>query len=169
MISVRPSAIRVLYACGAVLMLAFVFWLGARFGLHLADMEGPRWIPPEAFNRYELYTWRNRSRDVCFALMPEYQSGRFIHGWTAKWRAKCGVAQMKEAVASLPAGTVVSWTTWPAKGCDYPDQKIVAEVIEFAKARRVEVKLLPSLTRVKKGTDQRVYGVASQKGVSPHY
>ncbi len=127
---------------GTIIVISFLLGLG--LGIHLAA-PGEASIPSEEFTQYCLLTWGSKSNDFCFALMLEYKRGDFLHSWTSKWGAKCGLAQLKEALAVLPSGTHVFWNTWPPRKCYYPEERIVNEVREFAKNKGVYLELLPAL------------------------
>lgn len=127
---------------GAAVAISFV--LGFGLGIHIAA-PGETSIPPEQFTQYSLFTWNSHSDDFCFALMLEYKRGNFLKSWTSKWGAKCGTVQLKDALNALPQGTHVYWNTWPPKNCNYPEKRIVNEVIDFAQTKGVHLELLPAL------------------------
>lgn len=128
----------------AAVVLSIAFLLGVGFGLHIASVNESA-IDPARLKQYALFTWNTRSDDLCFALLHESESTRFIRGWTSKWGAKCGTGKLTEALGALPMGTYVSWYTWPPKNCDYPSETMVAKILELAKQKGVEVKLVPAL------------------------
>jgi hypothetical protein len=129
---------------GALVAIAIAFFVGYELGEYAAE-PGEITIPAEQFKQYSLLTWETRSRALCFSLMREYQRGRFIHSWTSKWGAKCGVAELKQALSALPKETYVYWNTWPPKNCDYPEDTVVREVVDFAATKNVHVQLAPAL------------------------
>jgi hypothetical protein len=102
-------------------------------------------LPDYEFRQYSLFTWNVRSGDFCFALMTTAESHKFIHTWTAKWNAKCGVVELKQALASLPNGTGVLWQSWPPKKMDYPPKNIVQEIIQFAEGKGIHLRESPAL------------------------
>ena len=129
-------------AIATALIVAFL--LGVGVGFHLAA-PGQTSIPSEEFTQYSLFTWKSRSHGLCFALMLQYKSGNFIHGWTSKWGQKCGIDQLKQSLSTLPKDTYVYWNTWPPKNCDYPEKTVVRDVIASAASKGVHVELLPVL------------------------
>ena len=102
-------------------------------------------IPDYEFRLYSLFTWKAHSGDFCFAVMITAESHKFIHRWTAKWNAKCGVVELKQALAALPKGTVVLWESWPPRKMDYPPENVVQEIIQFAESKDIHIRESPAL------------------------
>jgi len=134
---------RSLYLIGAIVVVVLTFVVGFMVGENAAQPNEPP-HPSYEFEQYCLLTWKNHSGDLCFALMLEYKSDRFIHKWNSKWGAKCGIAKLEEALAALPKDTYVGWNNWPPK-FDYPPDNIIDEVIEFAKSKGVRIEVDPAI------------------------
>jgi hypothetical protein len=94
---------------------------------------------------YNLFTWNVQSGDVCFALMKEADRSQFIHRWFPKRNARCGIPELKKALAALPKNSLVCWNDWPPKEMDYPPDNVVDEIQRFAKANGIRVELYPAL------------------------
>lgn len=105
----------------------------------------PNSIPAYEFEQYVLYTWNVRSGDLCFALMIQADRYEFRRRWFRKKNAKCGVADLKRAIAALPKGSFVLWQDSPSKGFDYPDERVIREMIEFATDHGVKLEHDPGL------------------------
>ena len=102
-------------------------------------------IPDYEYKQYVLLTWNVRSGDLCFSLMIQADSNEFIHRWFPKANAKCGLADLKRAIADLAKGAFVLWQDWPPKGFDYPDESVIRGLVEFAKAHDVNLRQSHSL------------------------
>jgi len=93
----------------------------------------PNSIPAYEFDQYVLYTWNERSDGLCFALMIQADRYRFLRRWFPKRKARCGVTELRQALAALPKNSFVLWQDSRSKGFDYPDEQAVRELIDFAK------------------------------------
>lgn len=99
----------------------------------------PNSIPAYEFEQHVLYTWNVRSGDFCFALMIQAKGYEFRRRWFPKRNAKCGVADLKLAIAALPRNSFVLWQDSSSKGFNYPSETVVADMIEFAKDHGVRL------------------------------
>ncbi|MGI8821600.1 MAG: hypothetical protein ACR2ID_12140 [Chthoniobacterales bacterium] len=124
----------------AVIVLAFAG--GFVIGGLVAE---PNEWPPRAvdYREYALLTWQQRSGDVCFKLMFNYQLAREIHSLTSRWGGQCGVSQLKQALRSLPEGSYVYWCTWPPT-FDYPQSVDTVDLIRVAQDKGVTLQLTPA-------------------------
>lgn len=77
--------------------------------------------------------------------MTRAESNEYIHTWFPRRNAKCGTAELKHRLASLPTGAFVEWQTWPPKGFDYPADSVVEEIVEFAKGKGIRLEQSPAL------------------------
>ena len=102
-------------------------------------------IPAYEFSTYTLFTWDSQSDEFCCKLMTRAESNEFIHAWFPRRNAKCGLANLEATLTQLPKDSLVLWETWPPKNFDYPPEKVVKEVIDFAASRNVHVKQSPAL------------------------
>ena len=127
---------KVLFVFAGLVVAAGIFMAG----YFLADCPQDS-IPPWEFDRYCLFTEQS-DRILCFALMREFERHKFIHRWFPKRNLKCGVPELKQALASLPKGTTVLWTNWPKK-FDYPDQTVIDDLIAFAAQHDVRLEESP--------------------------
>jgi hypothetical protein len=100
------------------------------------------YVPPWEFDRYCLFTSNRSDGELCFALMREFERRKFIHRWFPQRALKCGVAELKHALASLPKGTNVLWTDLPDK-FDYPRPDAIADIISSAGQHDVHVEKSP--------------------------
>jgi hypothetical protein len=100
------------------------------------------YVPPWEFNRYCLFTSKQVDGEVCFALMREFERRRFIHQWFPKRKLRCGITDLKDALASLPKGTSVLWTDWPGT-FEYPASNVMEDVIAFARQHEVHIEQSP--------------------------
>jgi len=125
-------------------MIIIAFFVGCIVGIENAPPVQTS-IPPHEFEQYTLFTWNNDGGNVCFAIMLEFQSSKFIHSWFPKRHGKCGVQELKNALLKLPNGSNVLWEEWPPKNLDYPPSAIIAEVTQFAEANGIHVKQSPAV------------------------
>jgi hypothetical protein len=100
------------------------------------------YVPPWEFDRYCLFTSNRSDGELCFALIREFERRKFVHRWFPRRKLKCGVAELKQALASLPKGTSVLWTDWPGT-FDYPAPGISEDLIAFAAQHEVRVEKSP--------------------------
>lgn len=99
----------------------------------------PNSIPAYEFEQYVLYTWNVRSGEFCFALMIQADRYQFRRRWFPKRHAKCGLADLKLAIAAVPRDKLILWQNSPSEGFDYPDENVIREMIEFAKDRGIKL------------------------------
>jgi hypothetical protein len=126
---------------GAMIVLAFL--VGFVTGGLIAEPK--EWPPtPVNYREYGLFTWEERSGNVCFKLMFNFEARRAIHSWTSKWGGRCGIPELKQTLSSLPEGSYVFWYTWPSK-FDYPPSVDTDELIELAKSKGVNLQLTPAM------------------------
>jgi hypothetical protein len=126
---------------GAVILLAFAvgFVTG---GLIVHPQE---WPPtPVNYTEYSLFTWQDRSGNVCFKLTFNFEKSRVIHSWTAKFGGSCGISELRQRLSSLPKGSYVFWYTWPPK-FDYPPGVDTDELITVAAGKGVNLQLTPAM------------------------
>jgi len=102
-------------------------------------------VPAYEFEQYSLFTWNTRSGDLCFAIMIQAESHKFLRSWTAKRNAKCGISELKKALTTLQKDSHVLWQDWPPAKFDYPSDNVVQEIIEFAKGSGIDLKQSPAL------------------------
>jgi len=126
---------------GAAILLAF----GVGFVIGGLIAEPKEWPPRSVnFTEYCLFTWEDRSGNVCFKLMYNFEASRTIHSWTSKWGGRCGTSELKNALSALPEGSYVFWYDWPSK-FDYPPSLNTDELIELAKGKGVKLQLSPAM------------------------
>jgi hypothetical protein len=101
-------------------------------------------IPAYEFERYSLFTWTTHSGDFCFKIMTRAESNTFIHSWFAKRNAKCGISELKKALAALPKDSHVFWEDWPPR-FDYPPESVIQEMMGFAGSRGIHLEQSPAL------------------------
>jgi hypothetical protein len=101
-------------------------------------------VPAAYFEQTCLLTWKGWSGDLCFLLIPMTQRGRATHDLTSKWAGRCGIVQLKQELAALPKGRAVYWNDWASK-FTYPDQRVVQELIDFAKDHSIRLEQSPAL------------------------
>jgi len=126
---------------GAAIVLAFV--VGFVTGGLIAEPKASPPIPVN-YREYCLFTWEERSGNVCFKLMYNFEASRTIHSWTSKWGGRCGTSELKQALSSLPEGSYVFWYTWPSK-FDYPPSLDTDGLIALAKSKGVNLQLIPAM------------------------
>jgi hypothetical protein len=101
-------------------------------------------IPAREFEQYCLLSWNVGSDDFCFKIMTCAERNKFIHTWFPKRNAKCGVSEFKAAIAVLPKDSQVFWQDWPPK-FNYPPESVIAQMIEFAKSKGIDLEESPSV------------------------
>lgn len=126
---------------GAAILLAFAVGY-VTGGLIAEPTEWPS--TPVNYREYCLFTWEERSGNVCYKLMFNFEASRAIHSWTSKWGGRCGTSELKQTLSSLPKGSYVFWYTWPSK-FDYPPSLDTDELIELAKSKGVILQLTPAM------------------------
>jgi hypothetical protein len=94
--------------------------------------------------QYAFFTWKAHSGDLCFALMTESESHKFIRRWSPKKNAKCGLAELKRELTALPADSHVYWRSLPARGIDYPGDNVIKEITQFAESKGLHLELMPT-------------------------
>lgn len=97
------------------------------------------------YETYTIFTWNKSSGDFCFKIMTTAQRNTFIHEWFPKTNAKCGAAELKKALGSLPKGSYVLWESWPPKNFDYPSEGVVNEILRFGEANAIHLELSPAV------------------------
>jgi hypothetical protein len=124
---------------------AILLALGVGFVIGVLITEPKEWPPtPVNYKEYCLVTWEDRSGNVCFKLMFNFEASRAMHSWTSKWGGKCGIAELKQTLSSIPEGSYVYWYTWPSK-FDYPASVDTDALIELAKSKGVNLQLTPAM------------------------
>ncbi len=94
---------------------------------------------------YRLLTWKGKSGDLCFALIPRYKAWKFETSWFSKWNGTCGLSVLKDELSALPSGEWVEWTNSPTWKFPYPTRKTAEELEEFAKSKGIELVLNPAI------------------------
>ena len=128
---------------GGTAALILTFWFGF-FAGEFAAQPYETLTPFEYFTQYSLFTWKNRSGDLCFKLVLKLERARIEHGWFSKWGGACGVSKLKEALGALPKDTIVAWEQWPPK-FDFPEPKLSDDVIQFARSKGIRLEKDPVL------------------------
>jgi hypothetical protein len=100
--------------------------------------------PAQEFQDYCLLSWNTRNDDFCFKIMTCAERNRFIHTWFPKRNAKCGIPELKTALAVLPKDSRVFWQDWPPT-FNYPQEKVIEEMIEFAKTKDIHLEQSPAV------------------------
>ena len=121
--------------------MAFIvtFWLGKYL---FEPVEGT--VPSYYFHQMTLLTWKSRSGELCFLLLPMIQRGRATHDFWSKWSAQCGISKLKTALSAVPKDQVVYWNDWPNK-FTYPEDDVVREITDFAQTKGVRLEESPAL------------------------
>jgi hypothetical protein len=102
-------------------------------------------IRADRSDRYLLVTWDPSNKtDVCFTLIPSKDREKFARRWFPKRTGKCGIANLKNALRTLPQGALVLWEDTPRPGFNYPAANIIEEIRRYAKARGINVLLAPN-------------------------
>ena len=128
------------------LMVIFTFGLGFAAGMFATRAYE---VPIEPYRvkhgGYRLLTWKNKSGDVCFAIMPRYKAWKFETNPFSKWNGTCGLSVLKDELSALPSGEWIEWTNVPYGKFPYPERKTAEELEEFAKSKGIELVLNPAL------------------------
>jgi hypothetical protein len=95
--------------------------------------------------RYSLFTWMAGEGDVCFVLVPYRQRDKFLHRWFPKRFGTCGIANLKNALKTLPRGSEVLWEELPPRGFVYPSVALLDDIQQFGKSENVDVVMAPIL------------------------
>ena len=128
---------------GAIMTIA-AFVIGVFVGKYMFEPTEIS-IPATYFEQTCLLTWKGWSGDLCFLLIPMTERGRATHDFTSKWAGRCGIAQLKQELAALPKDRrAVYWNDWPSK-FTYPDERVVQEIIDFAKTQGIRLEQSPAL------------------------
>jgi hypothetical protein len=101
-------------------------------------------IPAHHFEELSLLTWKGRSGDLCFLLVPRIEEGRVIRGFWSKWQGQCGVSQMKDALLAVPKNKRVVWINRPPR-FQLPSERFCDEMVEFAKTKGLNFIVNPML------------------------
>jgi hypothetical protein len=136
MLSLRPRFI-------TPAAVAVAFFLGVWIGKYFFEPT-EQVIPNYYFEQMSLLTWKGWSGDLCFLLVPMMQRSRAGHDFWSKWRGRCGSGALKEALLAVPRNQYVYWNDWPPK-FTYPDDRVVQEILEFAKANDIHLEESPSV------------------------
>lgn len=123
--------------------IAGAFFLGVWVGKYFFEPT-EQVIPAHYFEQMSLLTWKGWSGDLCFLLVPMVQRTRAGHDFWSKWGGTCGVEALKKALLAVPRNQHVYWNNWSSK-FTYPDQHVVQEILEFARANGVHLEEDPSL------------------------
>lgn len=124
---------------------AIVCAICAVFALGACKPKRTQAPEPYEFDTYVLFTWNTSSTDFCFKIMTRAESNEYIHTWFPRRGARCGIAELRQRLASLRKGAFVEWQTWPPQGFDYPADSVVQEMIEFAKGEGIRLEQSPAL------------------------
>jgi hypothetical protein len=95
--------------------------------------------------RYTLLTWNSAEAKVCFVLVNRSQRDNLLRRWNPKSSGKCGIAELKGALKSLPKGTEVLWEELPRSGFNYPSADIMDEVKKSTESEGIDVVYAPIL------------------------
>ena len=129
------------YFVAAAIILAF--FIGVFLGKYFFEPVEEN-IPAHYFQQMTLLTWKGWSGDLCFLLLPMIQRGRATHDFWSKWRGRCGVSTLKEALAAVPPDQYVYWDDWPDK-FTYPEDPVVQDVLACAKSKGIHLEVSPSV------------------------
>ena len=119
------------------------FAAGIALGIYAGKPSAMNIEPHRLKQRYTLLTWKSHSGEVCFAMVPQYKSMRFVENPFNKWGGQCGISKLKEDLSMLPKDTYVEWVNW--SWFPYPSEAVTSDVMEFAKSKGVELTLEPVL------------------------
>jgi hypothetical protein len=120
-----------------------VFFLGFFVGKYVFEPTEIS-IPNHHFNELSLLTWKGRSGDLCFLLVPRIQQGRITHDFWSKWHGQCGVSVLKDALAAVPTNKRVMWINSPPR-FELPSERFCDEMVEFAKKKGLNISVNPML------------------------
>jgi hypothetical protein len=101
-------------------------------------------IPSHHFDEMSLLTWKGRSEDICFLLVPRIEQGRATHNFWSKWHGQCGVSQLKNALTAAPMNKNIVWINYPPRFV-LPSEHFCDEMLVFAKSKGVKFRLNPML------------------------
>lgn len=120
-----------------------VFSLGVFVGKYVFEPTEIN-IPASHFEELSLLTWKGWSGDLCFLIVPRIQRGRATHDFWSKWHGKCGIAQLKDALAAVPKNKRVVWINSPPR-FTLPSERFCDEMVEFAKTKGITLHVNPML------------------------
>lgn len=95
--------------------------------------------------RYSLFTWESGDAKLCFVLVIRSQRDDFLRRLDPKSAGKCGIAEVKSKLKSLPKGTEVLWEELPRSGFTYPAADTMDEVKNSAQSEGIVVVYAPIL------------------------
>jgi hypothetical protein len=95
--------------------------------------------------RYSLFTWHSAESQICFALIPRSERGRFLRRWWPKRAGNCGLDNLKAGLGGLPKDIEVLWEEVPRRGFTFPSADMMDEIKRFAKDNAVNVVYAPVL------------------------
>jgi hypothetical protein len=101
-------------------------------------------VPSTMSNAYALYSWNLRSDDFCFAFISTGDRDQFIRSFRRlhdRITGRCGIAELETTLNSLPRSAHVEWNNARSVGLNYPSDKILDRVIQFAKTKGVHLSL----------------------------
>ncbi len=98
--------------------------------------------PPREF---VLWSWALSTGEYRFAVFPETEEQPSLRNVQRDPRNSVDLTGLKRALSNLPQGAVVAWRTHPDYQMTYPASSVVEEVKRFAKARTINLQVLPML------------------------
>jgi hypothetical protein len=133
------------YLFSAATLITVAFLCG--FVVGQCSME-PKPVPlPVDYTQHALLTWKGPSGDLCFKIMFLFELNEGVHSRSTKTQATCGISELKAAIGRLPKGADVDWSEWPGK-FGYPEPRIVDELVQFAKEKDIQLKIMSHLEAV---------------------
>lgn len=103
---------------------------------------------------YELYSWRDKTDNWVFSLLPDTSSEKTVEAVFNDQRVLHGVDQLKSALAKLPAGEQIFWVdripsgTGPkapsSESLTFPPTKMRNELKAYLKNRHITLEVLLS-------------------------
>jgi hypothetical protein len=91
-----------------------------------------------------LVSW-TKDHGWSFQLVPESDFDSFIDHFYPEMRGVGNLPELEAALAKLPKGSTVAWRTWPPLKLTYPPAELVERVKRFAKAKELDLQMLPSV------------------------
>lgn len=94
---------------------------------------------------YVLYSWRGVSKHFRFAIVTEDQWRSFVVGRRTSGLSVANVGGLQLALDRLPKPSLVIWADAPSIGLIYPPKDVVRSIKDFAGARRIDLRVEPSI------------------------
>ncbi len=129
----------VLYAS----LIVLVFAMGIAVGKYLFE-PAETVIPAHYQDELSLLTWKGRDGTICFLLVPRSEKSHVTHDFWSKWKGKCGVSELKNALALVPSDKSVRWSNRPPRFV-LPSERFCDEIVSFAHKNGVDLGINPML------------------------